>query len=139
MNPIITLDVETERFKRALLAYGRKKKVDLAGIIRKVAHEIHRNLLDSATANQYGTPADTSNARGNWRLRRVGRYTWRLSNNTKYIRLLEYGGYRGKGAKTTTGKPPWTRSYVSRQAPRGMLRRNIRLAAQMILKMARGV
>lgn len=102
------------------------------------------------------TPVDTGRARGNWQtsvaqpinsestrtgeapsmaeLQRVtaqskwGEEVW-MTNNLPYIGKLEYGGYPNPPRNPLTSK---TINGFSRQAPNGMLRRNIRRVYQIL-------
>lgn len=136
MRDSITVKFQTKKFNRSLIMWRKRFRGNLANAIKEIATRIHERLLSSAA--QGGTPVDTGVARSAWRLHSISNIAYKLINNTPYIRVLEFGGYRGKGPKTTTGKSPYTKNYVSKQAPRGMVRLSLRDGAKELRRMWNG-
>lgn len=119
--------------------------------------QVRGTLLDLSKLIIKGTPADTGRLRGNWQasinapittqlniLDKQGNSsisdtnnvlsnlklgnTFYLSNNLPYAAVVEFGGYPNP-PKNPTGK---TINGYSRQAPKGMVRINVKQAAQIL-------
>lgn len=130
-----------DAFSKDLSDFARRVRVGLDQATRKVAFDLHANVVDR-------TPVDTGRARASWGLSEgvakddvqpEGTYEkddaqklvsvsprssggdapiiW-LWNNIPYIETLEFGGYPGDGPKTVGG--------YSKQAPVGMARLAVR-------------
>lgn len=124
---MISFDFDAKSFQKKLAAYQKKTKKTVEQVIEETANTVLAEAIEN-------TPVDTGNAKGNWRLKKLTEKLYSIYNNTAYIRVLEYGGYKGRAGKTQSGVSGWTNDYVSKQAPIGMLRRAIRDTKKQISK-----
>jgi len=126
---MVQIKLNLRKFNKDLNRYQKKSHTNIEKLIMKVAVKADAMIkkltpVYGLTGNQSKPRKGTTKgrARASWRLIRIGKMAWKLVNPTPYIRVLEYGGYLGKGDRTQKGKSPYTKSFVSKQAPKGMVR-----------------
>lgn len=78
-----------------------------------------------------GTPVDKGILKSRWSLVRTGDTSWRCINNTKYLKILEFGFYNNVGPKTIKISASLRLNFgiriiggiFSKQAPHGWIRK----------------
>ena len=120
---MISLEWETTNFNRELKNYQMRTGRKIRDLVKTLAFQIFRWVQKDTPVQEGNARSGKGNAKGNWRIKPLGKDRWKISNNTPYIRILEYGGYPGTKGKTIPGISGWTKTYVSKKAPKGMLRR----------------
>jgi len=71
--------------KNLMMIPGKKGEAAIAKVANGLTNEVIAN-----------SPVDTGNLRSHWRTQKTGKLRWTISNNTRYIRHLEFGTYKSQ-------------------------------------------
>ena len=115
---LVRVEANTAAFQRQIDRVKHSVDDDLRRLMASSSKKLFTDIVEA-------TPVDTGNAQAHWELNKVDKYEYEITNDVPYINVLEFGGYRGKGPKTRHGVSGYTVDYVSKQAPKGMVRRSI--------------
>ena len=115
---MIKMHVKQREFNNTLRQWKKRFDGNFSKFLKTLAFQLWKLIVAS-------TPKDSGDAEEGWNApEQLKKNTWLISNYIPYIGKLEFGGYSGpsKSGKTQPGVAPYTKNYVSKQHPKGMVR-----------------
>lgn len=90
----VSIDLDVQRFNRALTQFVQQVGGDVDRIVYAVATQVLSDTKD-------GWPVDTGHSKSEWwGPHRAGPGHFQIGNPVTYARVIEYGGYRAVGPRT---------------------------------------